>query len=79
MSNGVALAHWRRHTGELKGVYGATNAFMLARKLSLHEEFANRNARFQSIGGMVDAALAGLDKGELISLLSLLTWRTGRL
>jgi len=52
---------------------------MLARKLSLHEEFANRNARFQSIAGMVDAALAGLDKGELISLLSLLTWRTGRL
>jgi short-subunit dehydrogenase len=83
----------------LNGVYGGTQAFVLALSLSLHNELAGRNVRIQAVlpgatatdfwetaglpvahlsgeivmraDEMVDAALAGLDQGEIITIPSL--------
>ncbi len=72
----------------LNGVYGGTEAFVLAFSQSLHHEFADKGVRVQvvlpgatstafrdaagmPVGEMVDAALAGLDLGELVTIPSL--------
>ncbi len=83
----------------LNGVYGGTNAFVLAFSLSLHKELAKSNVRVQvvlpgatatdfwAIAGtllehlpsqivmkaedLVDAAIAGLDQGEVVTIPSL--------
>ena len=67
----------------LNGVYGGTKAFVLTFSQSLHHEFADKGVRVQvvlpgatstavmPVGEMVDAALAGLDLGELVTIPSL--------
>jgi short-subunit dehydrogenase len=83
----------------LNGVYGASNAFVLAFTQSLHHELADRGIRVQAVlpgatatqfwadagrpvellpqeivmsaADVVDAALAGLDQGELVTIPSL--------
>jgi short-subunit dehydrogenase len=61
------------------GVYGGAAAFVLTFSQSLHDEFAGKGVRVQvvladrvmPVGEMVDAALAGLDFGELVTIPSL--------
>jgi len=62
----------------LNGVYGATKAYVLALSHSLQHELADKGIRVQavlpivmSVDDMVDAALSGLDQGELVTIPSL--------
>ena len=83
----------------LNGVYGGSNAFVLAFSLSLHHELADKGVRVQAVlpgatatdfwdiagvpvhklpaaivmsaDDMVDAALSGLDQGEVVTIPSL--------
>ena len=64
----------------LNGVYGGTKAFVLAFSQSLRKELADKNVRIQAVlpgeivmraDEMVDAALAGFDQGEFITIPSL--------
>jgi short-subunit dehydrogenase len=62
----------------LNGVYEGTKAFVLTFSQSLHHEFADNGVRVQvvlpgaerimTVGEMVDAALAGLDLGEWVTI-----------
>jgi short-subunit dehydrogenase len=62
----------------LNGVYEGTKAFVLTFSQSLHHEFADNGVRVQvvlpgaerimPVGERVDAALAGLDLGEWVTI-----------
>ena len=58
----------------LNGVYGATKAYVLALSHSLQHELADKGIRVQavlivmSVDDMVDAALSGLDQGEIVTI-----------